>query len=415
MNTRKKRILAAFSAIIIIGGTFGIYSYIQNNRKVIKGDFPDPFEFNNGTRVETMEDWQVRRQEIKEMMMEFQYGYIPDHPDQIHIIRESSHTRGDGSVYSNITIILTPEIEQTTKNFSFSLDLYYPGGQGPFPTIVKVSPDGEGSQVKNNQTITSKGYMYACFHHKDLDPDATYGNQTDIKGEAQSAYPTYDWGSLGVWAWGAMRVADVLLNESWVSLDEGGESFSLPEVKEEALIVTGHSRRGKTALVAGAFDERFDMVCCNGGCAGGAASYLVLGPGAETLEAITAKDRYHYWFQEDFGEYANKEKELPFDQHFMRALVAPRVMLTTDGIDDLWANPLGVQAVYEAAQPVFDFLNVPKKNGIHFRSGGHGFKEEDFSVLLNFAGRHLLGDESIHDDFYMTPFNETFPIPYEEP
>ena len=113
-------------------------------------------------------------------------------------------------------------------------------------------------------------------------------------------------------------------------------------------------------------------------------------------------------------DYTIKEKDLPFDQHFLRALVAPRLIITTDGLDDFWANPIGVQAIYEASQPVFDYLGVSKNNAIHFREGGHGFLAEDFAALLNFADNMLLGI-TIDYDFYMTPFDIEFPINYVAP
>lgn len=400
--------LASFVLLsMVIGANIGMYFFVlkgQDPRVWIKGSFPNPFIFNNGSAVSSVPEWNERRGEIKDILMDIEYGHLPGVPDALNVTLLENETRADNSTKVVVNITVVPSNSTPGQNFTFTTDIYVPEGSGPFPAIVKVSPDGTGTQEENNMTITGSGYIYACFHHVDLDPD-----QEGVVGPAQAAYPGHDWGSLMVWAWGAMRVADYLLGESWVNAPW------FPGVRPDALIVAGHSRRGKTALLASAFDERFSMVDCNGGCAGGAASYLVLGVGAETLGDITSQDKYHYWFQEDFGQYAGRETELPFDQHFLRALVAPRVMLTTDGEDDLWANPIGVQAVYEAAQPFFDFLGVPGRNGIHFRAGGHGFKARDFEVLLNFAGTLLLNDTGIVDEFYDTPYDIDFPIYYQAP
>jgi (4-O-methyl)-D-glucuronate---lignin esterase len=256
------------------------------------------------------------------------------------------------------------------------------------------------------ETVLQREYIFACYQHWDLDPDT---NGYDIVGPCQAAYPNYDWGTIAVWAWGAMRVADYLLGEPWVS-----SPINAPNADPDKLIVTGHSRRGKTALVAGAFDERFDFVDPNGSGCGGAGSFFVQGVNSETLGSITSALRYKSWFQEDFGIYGGMEAALPFDQHFMRALVAPRIILSTDGSDDLWANPIGTQAVFEAAQPVFDFLNVSDHNAIHFREGGHGFLAEDFKALMDFADKTLLG-KNVAGNFYMTPYNYDFPIEYSSP
>ena len=196
-----------------------------------------------------------------------------------------------------------------------------------------------------------------------------------------------------------MRVADVLLQEPWVQTIP-----EIPTINPDVLIITGHSRRGKTALLAGAYDDRFTMVVPNGSGCGGAGSFLIQGQGSETLASITSQNRYKSWFHNDFGRFGGKEADLPFDQHFLRALVAPRPILSTDGIDDLWANPPGTQAMYEATQKIYDFLNVGKNNAIHFRSGGHGFLEEDFTVLLDYAD-HLFFGKSVTSDFYTVPFN----------
>lgn len=388
---------------IVVGSLITTLLIIDRGSIHIKGEFQNPFIFNNGTLIVSQAQWEVRRLEIKEMMASIQYGHMPGRPDALLVEAIMLETRPDGSTHEARLITVIPSNATPSNNFTFRLDVYIPQGAGPFPAIVKVSPDGTGTQVANNETVTRNGFIYACFHHVDLDPDAP-----GVVGPAQAAYPGYDWGTLAVWAWGAMRVADFLCREPWVDAPDG-----FPPVLDGALIVTGHSRRGKAALIAGAFDERFDMVDCNGGCAGGAASYLVLGPGAETLADVSS--RFSYWFHESFSTHANRESELSFDQHFMRALVAPRCMLSTDGLEDKWANPIGVQAAYEASQPVFDFLNASKNNGIHFRPGGHGFVAADFDALFNFARGRLLGNASAGLECYMTPFDIAFPIHYEVP
>ncbi len=409
-RTMEKRKKILFAGLIITGSvlvSFGVVSYFllgPLTTKIIK-PLPDPFLFNNGTRVATQSDWMARREEIKTTLLEIEYGRMPGRPDAIEASVESIEPLEYGTV-QYIILTIVPHNETPVANFNMSLWLYTPPNGGPFPAIVKVSPDGTGSQVAINKTILNRGYIFVCYQHTDLDPDT---NGYDEVGSAQAAYPEYDWGSLAVWAWGAMRVADFLLGEPWVTAPAG-----FPDIAPEKLIVTGHSRRGKTALIAGAFDERFSMVDPNGSGCGGAGSFLVQGAGSETLESITSSTRYKSWFKSDFGKYGNNEKSLPLDQHFLRVLVAPRLIISTDGLDDDWANPLGTQAIYEASQPVFDFLGVTKNNAIHYREGGHGFTEKDFAALLGFADKMLLGKESTID-FYMTPYDTDFPIEYTAP
>ncbi len=387
--------------------TYVLYGLYRLDKPCIIKAFPDPFLLNNGSRVQTEADWLIRRAEIKETLLDLEYGHMPPgHPDNITAQVIQSTALGGGHILNVTHIIMTPNSSQPSVTINFTLWVYIPNGTGPFPTIVKVGSDGLGSQEAMNQKILERGYLYVCYNHTELDPD-TQGS--DIQGACQEVYPSYDWGSLAVWAWGAMRVVDYLLNESWVNAPNG-----IPNVDPTVLIITGHSRRGKTALLAGALDERFTMVVPNGSGCGGAGSFLVQGFFAETITAITSPHHYYSWFQEDFGNFGGNEQNLPFDQHFLRALVAPRIVLSTDATEDFWANPIGTQAIYEATNPVYEFLNATVNNSIHYRSGGHAFNEHDFTVLLDLSDKLLLG-KSISGDFYMTPYDISFPIKYSAP
>ncbi|MFA6241446.1 MAG: hypothetical protein WC655_10975, partial [Candidatus Hydrogenedentales bacterium] len=104
-----------------------------------------------------------------------------------------------------------------------------------------------------------------------------------------------------------------------------------------------------------------------------------------TLALITSPLRFFSWFKKDFAQFAGNETRLPFDQHFLRALIAPRAVLCTEAREDTWANPDGNEAAFDAAQPVFDFLKVPTHNALRIREGQHDQLAEDFQALLDFA------------------------------
>lgn len=403
-NVGFRKILIVAVCIFFLGiGSYGIYFLYRLDKPVIIKNFQDPFLFNNGTRVETKQDWENRRNQIETLLLQEEYGEMPDHPYNMTAKTIKTKDLGNGNTLNITKLIMFPN-ETSTYPINFTLWVYIPNGTGPFPTIVKVSEDGTGTQEKMNDYILQRGYLYVCYNHLELDPDTT---SEDIAGPCQKAYPNYSWESLAVWAWGAMRVADYLLNETWVTAPDG-----VPKVNPEILIITGHSRRGKAALLAGAMDERFTMVVPNGSGCGGAGSFLVQGFLSETITDITSK--FKTWFKEGFEDYSGNEENLPFDQHFLRALVAPRIILTTEGDMDLWTNPIGTQAVYEATQPVYQFLNATINNAIHYRTGFHGFTYIDFKVLLDLSDKMFLGKE-ITGNFYMTPYNIDFPINYEAP
>jgi hypothetical protein len=396
-----------FITLMIGFPTYGLYFWYRLDVPEIVKPFPDPFLFKNGTRINSHNDWFDRREEIKETLLSLEYGKMPGAPEKITPTLVNSSDIGQGRSLKTIVLTLTPDESSPNIRINFTIWVYIPNGAGPFPSIVKVAADGTGSQEPMSDRILDRGYLYVCYNHTELDPD-TRGY--DVDGPCQSAYPEYSWGSIAVWAWGAMRVLDFLLNESWVERNN-----EIPEINPNAIIITGHSRRGKTALLAGALDERFAMVAPNGSGCGGAGSFLVKGYLAEKIADITAEENFKSWFEDDFNQYAQNEISLPFDQHFLRALVAPRIILSTDATEDFWANPIGTQAIYEATIPIYQFLGVETHNAIHYRKGSHGFTYEDFGALLNFADKMLLNKSISLGNYYMTPYNIDFPIEYSSP
>ncbi len=346
---------------------------------------PDPFRFNDGTRVENRHDWELRRTEITELLLDIQYGQLPDDPGTVSIVSSEP----DESIYNDrvrrrkVTLAWGPKQQvRQTLTIDFPVE-----SSGPCPLILRIG-DGEPDPGAGAQ----RGYIFASFNHREMDPDP---DGKDFKGPVQEAYPDdLAWGSIAVWAWSASRALDYLL--------------TLPEVDPARTVITGHSRCGKAALLCGALDDRFVIVAPNGSGCGGAGTYRIQGEGSETLEAITRTDRFAAWFHPDFRRFAGREEELPFDQHFLRALVAPRAVISTDALSDHWANPKGTQAAYQAAQPVFDFLGVSQNNALHFREGGHAFNAEDYGALLDFMEAFFEG-QSPGESYRELPF------PYFQP
>lgn len=326
---------------------------------------PDPFLMNSGQRVSTAREWKQRRDEIKGILQFYQYGFMAREPVRWKVGLTSSESWFGGMAYRYNMIL---DVDDVTS-LAMKVNVYKPGGAGPFPVIVNVGDDSSKASVS-----MPRGYMLVTYHHEDLDPD-TEGY--DAAGPAQAAYPEYDWGSVCVWAWGASRVMDYLETRSDVAINR--------------VIVRGHSRTGKAALLAGAFDERFAMAAPNGAGTGGPGVYRIRNSGGETLASITNATRFYSWFQPQFGDFGNKETKLPFDQHWLNALVAPRLLLTTDAVDDVWANPLGNQASREAAMQVFNFLGAGDNIGMHFRSGGHDNSDEDWTALMDYADLRFFG------------------------
>ena len=371
--------------------------------KLIK-KLPDPFLKEDGSRVVTLEDWNLRRQEIKDMIVNIQYGSMPNSPEKVTITNLESKTLDGGETQDELYFDFVPKRDQPEIKFGMNVTVLSPSveavkrrqnsvkgfGVNGIPALIYV-----GKSVFYD--LLQNGYMMICYENNQLEP-MEMGNP--IVGPARQAYEElepgkYSWGSISVWAWGALQLLEYAL--------------TLTAINKKQIMISGHSRNGKTALLAGALDDRIAIVNPAGSGCAGAGSYLALGDDCEDLAALTSRKRWWTWTHPDFEKWAGREKDLPFDQHFLMGLVAPRPLLRTEGHNDLWANPKGTYASFLATQPIYDFLGTPKRNGIHIREGGHYQGEEDSAALLAFADWHFFNLPPKHN--FQEELSENMKLP----
>ena len=331
---------------------------------------PDPFLFADGSRVKTKEDWARRRDELKAMILYYEFGRLP--PPVAPEAREvSSKANSDlGATEKRLALV----IRQGEKSFEYGLALTIPEGKsGRLPVLV--TGDLGWGMVKEPivKEIVRRGYILADFNREEVSPD-----KADRTKGVYTLYPDCDGAAEAAWAWGYARTIDYLLTRA--------------DVDPAHIAATGHSRGGKAALLAGALDERIALTCPNGSGAGGAGCYRFQAPKSEDLKDIVT--RFPFWFTPRFQEFIGKVDRLPFDHHEIRALVAPRALLSTEALGDPWANPEGTQQTYTAAKEVYKFLGAADKIGIHFREGPHEQNLEDWTALLNFADKQFFGKTS---------------------
>ena len=327
-------------------------------------ELPDPFKMDNGKRIKSASEWPARRAEILKMALQYEYGRVPTTVDPVTATESPAEKSGD-RVEHKIVVKMGPEGKVSTH-----VILTTPVGAGPFPVIVKGDMTWGRVNPEIISTVIGRGYALAEFDRTEIAAD-----KNDRGVGVFPLFPDYDWGVLAAWAWGYGRVNDYLITRA--------------DIDKTKLIITGHSRGGKATLLAGALDERVALTVPNGSGCGGAGLFRVEWPTSENIHAVTKS--FPFWFGPHFDEFVGHVDQLPFDQHEMKALIAPRALLTTDSLDDLWANPLGTQISFQASREVFSFLGAADKTGIHYRHGKHDQNAEDFGALLDFADWQLMG------------------------
>jgi dienelactone hydrolase len=259
---------------------------------------------------------------------------------------------------------------------------------GPGVVNNRATESGRGAQVDVwaiEQSI-DRGYAVATFYHGDIEPDRPDAAE-GIRAYYARGRTAYDWGTIAAWAWGVSRAVDYLVTDKSVDPDQ--------------IAVVGHSRNGKAALVAAAFDERIALaVPLQAGCGGTAPSRGKIG---ESVQQIN--DHFPHWFNAEFKRFNSAPEKLPFDQHSLIALCAPRPVLLANATEDTWANPAGQFEMLQAAAPVYGLLlgvdaleasAIPEEGklvdsvlGFYIRPGKHSMTAADWKVFLDFADKHF--------------------------
>ncbi len=351
-----------------------------------RAELPDPFRFEDGSRVRSREDWPRRREELLNLILHYEYGRVPPPPGNVKGPLVSEENNGSlGGIARTVLLEMGPEDRKLTTR----VEILTPAGPGPWPVIVRGDLCWKRLPAEILADATRRGYAVAEFDRTDFAPDS----KDRTKG-IYAAYPGTNCGAVAAWAWGFARVVDYLWEQPWVD--------------REKIIVTGHSRGGKASQLAGALDTRVALTNPNNSGCGGAGCYRLQATKSEDIAAITRN--FPYWFAADFTSFIGKVDRLPFDQHSVKALVAPRAYLSTEALGDLWANPQGTQQSHLAAREVWDFLGAPQRTAIFFREGKHEHNRADWNVLMDFADKVLRGKtvETSFDNFAFP----TEPKPY---
>lgn len=396
-------------------------------------ELPDPLRMFDGTAVTSVEQWRSqRRPELISLFEHYMYGKAPPPPVpvaySVEILDDALFDRkatlknvvialGPGGTHPVHLLLMTPNGHDRPAPVFFGLNFVGNHTVLDHPAIPLTTAwvhnrwsGGGANRAKDEQRgmrgpdgsrprwflerMAERGYAVATIYAGEIAPDQSElafreGVHAAYFREGQTRPDPHEWAVIAVWAWGMMRAVDYLVEDADIDADR--------------IMVLGHSRLGKTALLAGALDERIALITCNGSGTGGSApSRSDVG---EDVEAITR--RFPHWFTEPFPWFSERETYLPFDQHELIALCAPRPVLLTNGTEDTWADPRGQFNMLKAAAPVYRLHGVdtplavdefPEERvlvdsvlGYHIRPGGHDMTWEEWEAWMKFAERHGLG------------------------
>lgn len=384
----------------------------------LKAELPDPLVMFDSSKVKNSDQWtKERRPELRNLFEHYMYGQAPAAPRvNAKIERIDPKALGGKATLKEITLTF-----KGIDGPKIHLLLVIPNKRnGPAPVFVgmnfcgnhavladpkihlnenwmygnrkgvkdnKATEKSRGTDIDvwNIEDAIDRGYAVATFYSGDIDPD-----RPDVRGIQTHFGKQHDWGTIAAWAWGYSRVIDYLGTDS--------------DIDATKIIAVGHSRLGKATLLAGAFDERIAVIIPHqAGCGGSGPSRAAVGnKGAESVKRINTS--FPHWFNNRFKDFNEEPERLPFDQHCLIALCAPRAVLLSNAVEDKWANPDGQFELLLAADPVYKLLGskglASKKMpavgklsdgplGYFMRDGKHSMNREDWRAFLDYADAQI--------------------------
>lgn len=367
--------------------------------KVPEYELPPLLRGSDGSTVSDVAAWEKkRRPEIFELFETQMFGRCPDKPESMEteVVNTDPKAMEGKATLKQVRITLA----NAGKSLSFHMVLFTPNdAKGPVPGFLLIC-NRDPSNIDPTRTVKSdfwpaeeiiaRGYAAAAFFNGEIDPDQHDEYQDGVHAlfrKEGEKHPADAWSTLAAWGWGASRCLDYLESD--------------PDVDAKKMAVIGHSRGGKTALWCAARDQRFALaISNNSGCGGAALSRRRYG---ETLEVINKA--FPHWFCDNFDRYNGKEDELPFDQHMLIALIAPRAVYVASASEDLWADPKGEFLSLAHASPAYELygfkgisveqlpaVNTPvvaDRMAYHIREGGHALTPYDWHRYMDFADKVL--------------------------
>lgn len=340
-----------------------------------------------GEKIDTTKKFEERKEELKQIIQENIYGFIPKKPDhmRVEVLESTDRFCASKAPLKKLNFIF----ETDGKTFSFPAYSVIPKTEGKHPAFVHINfrPDVPDKYMPSEE-IADRGYACFSFCYEDVTSDDGNFRNKCAPYLCHSRRAKSAPGKIAMWAWAAMRVMDYIQ--------------TLDCIDKDNIAVAGHSRLGKTALLTAALDERFSYAMSNdSGCTGAALSRMNTG---ETVEVITKV--FPYWFCPRYTYIAGNGLDRPFDQHFLLSLIVPRhIVIGSAELDD-WADPKSEFLCLASVNEAYELYGM--KGLVHndeiptakaylgdgdscyqIRHGTHYFSREDWCAYMDYMDKYV--------------------------
>ncbi|HQS06017.1 MAG TPA: acetylxylan esterase, partial [Daejeonella sp.] len=315
---------------------------------------PDPLILDEGGKnipVSSAAQWEEKRRWMKEQLEYYVTGTYPQSPMDFKV-KVLSEKKEGSTTLRMVELSFGPQ-----EQAKLTIELMIPQGNGPFPVFMAQWNHRGWAQI-----AVRRGYMACVYAASDAKDD------TEKYAEIWSG--KYDFTRLMRRAFGTFRAVDYL--------------HTLPIVDKERIALTGHSRNGKLALMAAAFDERIKAVIPSSGGSGAEVPWRYATQQYDVEDIALLSAAQPSWLHPRLRFFIGRENKLPVDQNHFMALIAPRGLMLSTAINEGAGNPWGIEQAYGSAQKVYKFLNAEDNLAIRFRDGEHGTHAGDIEDYIDF-------------------------------